>query len=138
MFRADGDRSGRSGPDTSGALDDRIFRPHPLRNINLGNTSWRLGRVSYNPLLHIDPFGPVVLPAVPTRVVWQPGVVRGPSMCRSFLHGNRVRSHELRTDSGLLTESSSDGNAWLRVAPSRLVPPLIGISGGNMPAEHAA
>jgi Zn-dependent protease len=28
------------------------------------NTAWELGRVSFNPLKHIDPFGTVVLPAV--------------------------------------------------------------------------
>ncbi|MGX9429432.1 MULTISPECIES: site-2 protease family protein [Bradyrhizobium] len=28
------------------------------------NTAWQLGRVSFNPLKHIDPFGTVVLPAV--------------------------------------------------------------------------
>src|ERR1700685_4088727 len=26
------------------------------------DTAWRLGRVSFNPLVHIDPFGTVVLP----------------------------------------------------------------------------
>lgn len=28
------------------------------------NTAWQLGRVSFNPLKHIDPFGTVVLPAI--------------------------------------------------------------------------
>jgi Zn-dependent protease len=28
------------------------------------NTAWRLGRVSFNPLKHIDPFGTIVLPGV--------------------------------------------------------------------------
>jgi Zn-dependent protease len=28
------------------------------------DTAWRLGRVSFNPLVHIDPFGTVVLPAI--------------------------------------------------------------------------
>src|SRR5271168_3875810 len=28
------------------------------------DTAWRLGRVSFNPLVHIDPFGTVVLPAL--------------------------------------------------------------------------
>ena len=28
------------------------------------NTAWRLGRVSFNPLKHIDPFGTIVLPAL--------------------------------------------------------------------------
>jgi Zn-dependent protease len=28
------------------------------------NTAWELGRVSFNPLRHIDPFGTVVLPAI--------------------------------------------------------------------------
>jgi Zn-dependent protease len=28
------------------------------------NTAWQLGRVSFNPLKHIDPFGTVILPAV--------------------------------------------------------------------------
>ena len=28
------------------------------------NTAWQLGRVSFNPLKHIDPFGPLILPAV--------------------------------------------------------------------------
>ena len=28
------------------------------------NTAWQLGRVSFNPLKHIDPFGTVVLPAL--------------------------------------------------------------------------
>ena len=28
------------------------------------DTAWRLGRVSFNPLKHIDPFGTVVLPAL--------------------------------------------------------------------------
>ena len=28
------------------------------------NTAWQLGRVSFNPLRHIDPFGTVILPAV--------------------------------------------------------------------------
>jgi len=28
------------------------------------NTAWQLGRVSFNPLKHIDPFGTLVLPAV--------------------------------------------------------------------------
>jgi Zn-dependent protease len=28
------------------------------------NTAWELGRVSFNPLKHIDPFGTVVLPAI--------------------------------------------------------------------------
>jgi len=28
------------------------------------NTAWKLGRVSFNPLKHIDPFGTVILPAV--------------------------------------------------------------------------
>jgi Zn-dependent protease len=28
------------------------------------NTAWELGRVSFNPLRHIDPFGTIVLPAI--------------------------------------------------------------------------
>jgi Zn-dependent protease len=28
------------------------------------NTAWQLGRVSFNPLKHIDPFGTIVLPAI--------------------------------------------------------------------------
>ena len=28
------------------------------------NTAWRLGRVSFNPLKHIDPFGTILLPAL--------------------------------------------------------------------------
>src|SRR5919199_6984886 len=28
------------------------------------DTAWKLGRVSFNPLKHIDPFGTVILPAV--------------------------------------------------------------------------
>ena len=28
------------------------------------DTAWRLGRVSFNPLKHIDPFGTIVLPAL--------------------------------------------------------------------------
>jgi Zn-dependent protease len=28
------------------------------------DTAWRLGRVSFNPLVHIDPFGTVVLPVI--------------------------------------------------------------------------
>jgi Zn-dependent protease len=28
------------------------------------DTAWRLGRVSFNPLIHIDPFGTIVLPAL--------------------------------------------------------------------------
>jgi len=28
------------------------------------DTAWRLGRVSFNPLVHIDPFGTVVMPAI--------------------------------------------------------------------------
>jgi Zn-dependent protease len=28
------------------------------------DTAWRLGRVSFNPLVHIDPFGTVVIPAI--------------------------------------------------------------------------
>src|SRR6516225_3756896 len=28
------------------------------------DTAWRLGRVSFNPLKHIDPFGTILLPAV--------------------------------------------------------------------------
>ncbi len=28
------------------------------------DTAWRLGRVSFNPLKHIDPFGTVLLPAL--------------------------------------------------------------------------
>jgi len=28
------------------------------------NTAWRLGRVSFNPLKHIDPFGTLILPAM--------------------------------------------------------------------------
>jgi Zn-dependent protease len=28
------------------------------------DTAWRLGRVSFNPLKHIDPFGTVLLPAI--------------------------------------------------------------------------
>ena len=28
------------------------------------DTAWRLGRVSFNPFKHIDPFGTVLLPAV--------------------------------------------------------------------------
>src|ERR1700754_806947 len=28
------------------------------------NTAWQLGRVSFNPLKHIDPFGTLLLPAV--------------------------------------------------------------------------
>jgi Zn-dependent protease len=28
------------------------------------DTAWRLGRVSFNPLVHIDPFGTVVLPVM--------------------------------------------------------------------------
>ena len=28
------------------------------------DTAWRLGRVSFNPLVHIDPFGTVVLPGI--------------------------------------------------------------------------
>ena len=28
------------------------------------NTAWKLGRVSFNPLRHIDPFGTVILPGI--------------------------------------------------------------------------
>ena len=28
------------------------------------NTAWKLGRVSFNPLKHIDPFGTILLPAL--------------------------------------------------------------------------
>ena len=28
------------------------------------DTAWRLGRVSFNPLRHIDPFGTLLLPAI--------------------------------------------------------------------------
>jgi Zn-dependent protease len=28
------------------------------------DTAWRLGRVSFNPLIHIDPFGTILLPAI--------------------------------------------------------------------------
>ena len=28
------------------------------------NTAWRLGRVSFNPLRHIDPFGTLIMPAI--------------------------------------------------------------------------
>ena len=28
------------------------------------NTAWQLGRVSFNPLKHIDPFGTLLLPAI--------------------------------------------------------------------------
>src|SRR6187397_1635732 len=28
------------------------------------DTAWRLGRVTFNPLKHIDPFGTILLPAV--------------------------------------------------------------------------
>jgi len=28
------------------------------------NTAWQLGRVSFNPLRHIDPFGTMVMPAI--------------------------------------------------------------------------
>jgi Zn-dependent protease len=28
------------------------------------NTAWRLGRVSFNPLKHVDPFGTILLPGV--------------------------------------------------------------------------
>ena len=28
------------------------------------NTAWQLGRVSFNPLKHIDPFGTVILPGL--------------------------------------------------------------------------
>src|SRR5215475_14671290 len=28
------------------------------------NTAWQLGRVSFNPLRHIDPFGTLILPAM--------------------------------------------------------------------------
>jgi Zn-dependent protease len=31
------------------------------------DTAWRLGRVSFNPLKHIDPFGTIVLPAFLVR-----------------------------------------------------------------------
>lgn len=27
------------------------------------NTAWRLGRVSFNPMKHVDPFGTILLPA---------------------------------------------------------------------------
>jgi Zn-dependent protease len=38
---------------------------HGLVAHRLGdNTAWQLGRVSFNPLKHIDPFGTVILPAV--------------------------------------------------------------------------
>jgi Zn-dependent protease len=29
------------------------------------NAAWRLGRISFNPLRHIDPFGTILLPALP-------------------------------------------------------------------------
>src|SRR6266436_3785680 len=45
--------------------DEWTFQSHPLRNILLGDdTAWRLGRVSFNPLVHIDPLGTVVLPVM--------------------------------------------------------------------------
>jgi Zn-dependent protease len=48
--------------------DEWIFQSHPLPNIDLGDssddTAWRLGRVSFNPLVHIDPFGTIVLPVM--------------------------------------------------------------------------
>jgi Zn-dependent protease len=38
---------------------------HALVAYKLGDdTAWQLGRVSFNPLKHIDPFGTVILPAV--------------------------------------------------------------------------
>jgi len=36
------------------------FVAHRLGN----NTAWELGRVSFNPLRHIDPFGTIILPAM--------------------------------------------------------------------------
>jgi len=38
---------------------------HGFVALRLGDdTAWRLGRVSFNPLKHIDPFGTIVLPAL--------------------------------------------------------------------------
>ena len=38
---------------------------HGLVALLLGdNTAWRLGRVSFNPLKHVDPFGTILLPGV--------------------------------------------------------------------------
>jgi hypothetical protein len=39
------------------------LKPKQLERVG-DDTAWRLGRVSFNPLVHIDPFGTVVLPVM--------------------------------------------------------------------------
>ena len=34
-------------------------------------TAWRLGRVSFNPLKHIDPVGTILLPGFDVNIVWR-------------------------------------------------------------------
>jgi Zn-dependent protease len=45
------------------------------------DTAWRLGRVSFNPLVHIDPFGTVVLPVM-LLLLRSPFYLAMPSRCQ--------------------------------------------------------
>ena len=49
------------------------------------DTAWRLGRVSFNPAKHIDPFGTILLPA--TRRFF----LAMPSQCQSIFRLSALR-----------------------------------------------
>ena len=47
------------------------------------DTAWRLGRVSFNPVKHIDPFGTILLPGM-LLLLHAPFLLAMPSPCRSI------------------------------------------------------
>ena len=57
---------------------------HGLVAYLLGDqTAWRLGRVSFNPVKHIDPFGTILLPGL-LLLMRSPFCSVMPSRCRSI------------------------------------------------------
>jgi Zn-dependent protease len=55
------------------------------------DTAWRLGRVSFNPLVHIDPFGTVVLPVM-LLLLRAPFLLAMRSRCRSIFAHFAIRA----------------------------------------------
>jgi hypothetical protein len=80
------------------------------------NTAWQLGRVSFNPLKHIDPFGTLLLPAFlllshsPFLFGYAKPVPAEQSEARYGLGGARRTRHQHRAGPG---RGDGFSSAWL-------------------------
>ena len=54
------------------------------------DTAWRLGRVSFNPAKHIDPFGTILLPGM-LLLFHAPFLLAMPSQCQSIFRLSALR-----------------------------------------------